>query len=63
MAFEDADEIMADPEETVEQTPDKPHEEIIIDSMSKVVVDSDHPFDLEGYVSQYSGWFAVKIVS
>jgi hypothetical protein len=54
MAPADADQLMADPEETNErigrELGDESEEPAV-----KVAVDQDHPFDLEGYISQYSG--------
>jgi len=53
MSYEDADQVMADPEENIgglENRQDEPSEVLV-----KVVIDEDHPFDLEGYISQYSG--------
>ena len=51
MAPNENDQIMADPEDFGERNM---KEETRAETI-KVVVDHDHPFDLEGYISQYSG--------
>jgi hypothetical protein len=53
MAPNENDQIMADPEDSGERNIKEP-QEMRIETI-KVVVDHDHPFDLEGYISQYSG--------
>jgi hypothetical protein len=54
MALSDTDQIMAEPEETTDRNTKEPQDESI-EMHVKVVVDQDHPFDLEAYISQYSG--------
>jgi hypothetical protein len=54
MASEDIDQIMADPEDTNERNAKEMREEIE-GGITRVVIDDAHPFDLEGYIAQYSG--------
>jgi hypothetical protein len=54
MARSDSDHIMVDPEEASERVA-KDLQDENAEVQIKVVVDQDHPFDLEGYISQYSG--------
>jgi hypothetical protein len=54
MALSDTDQIMVEPEETINRNTREPQDENI-EVQVKVVLDQDHPFDLEAYISQYSG--------
>jgi len=58
MAANENDQIMADPEDTNDRVLKESREEVE-EKSTKVVVDEDHPFDLEAYTSQYSGRAAI----
>ena len=64
MVPNDSDQIMADPDEIAERYGRETQEDVegavgssSMESQLKVVVDQDHPFDLEGHISQYSSAF------
>lgn len=54
--FAEMDQLMAGPEENIiEPQVERMQEESTEYNVKPVQVDKDHPFDLEGYIAQYSG--------